>query len=231
MNEVLRQEKKFLINQKQLYRLSYYFSQVMREDPHNGADGYEIRSVYFDTLLDRDFQEKEDGTEIRRKIRLRNYGPKSDFGVLEMKQKQGAYQKKRSLKIRKEDAIELLRGNYSVLLAYDEPFAIEMFGFMNIHCYRPKAVVEYKRKAFIAKENKIRITFDHNIIATESNFDIFSTELLQYPVFPSDLVILEVKYNGFLLSYIKDLLKSVNESELSVSKYVLSRGVSKHYCY
>ena len=231
MKEVLRREKKFLINQKQLYRLSYYFSQVMQEDPHNGADGYQIRSVYFDTLLDRDFQEKEDGTEIRRKIRLRNYGPKSDFGVLEMKQKQGAYQKKRSLKIRKEDAIELLKGNYSVLLTYGEPFAIEMFGFMNIHCYRPKSVVEYKRKAFIAKENKIRVTFDHNIIATESNFDIFSIGLLQYPVFPSDLVILEVKYNGFLLSYIKDLLKSVNESELSVSKYALSRGVSKHYCY
>ena len=38
MNEVLRQEKKFLINQIQLYRLSYYFSQVMREDPHNGHD-------------------------------------------------------------------------------------------------------------------------------------------------------------------------------------------------
>ena len=27
-------------------------------------------------------------------------------------------------------------------------------------CYRPKAVVEYQRRAFIAKENQIRITLD-----------------------------------------------------------------------
>ena len=39
-------------------------------------------------------------------------------------------------------------------------------------------------------------------------------------------MVLEVKYNGFLLSYIKDLLDLVERSELSVSKYCLGRGVS-----
>ncbi len=36
--------------------------------------------------------------------------------------------------------------------------------------------------------------------------------------------VLEVKYNGFLLSYIKDLVSSANRSELSVSKYCLARS-------
>ena len=42
-------------------------------------------------------------------------------------------------------------------------------------------------------------------------------------------MVLEVKYNGFLLSYIKDMLERCNASELSVGKYSLSRAVSKHY--
>ena len=36
-------------------------------------------------------------------------------------------------------------------------------------------------------------------------------------------VVLEVKYNGFLLDYLRELINSVDRSELSVSKYVLAR--------
>jgi hypothetical protein len=36
-------------------------------------------------------------------------------------------------------------------------------------------------------------------------------------------VVLEVKFNGFLLGYIKELINSADKSELSVSKYVLAR--------
>lgn len=45
------------------------------EDKHNGAGGYRIRSLYFDTLDDNDYRDKLDGMELRRKIRLRNYDP------------------------------------------------------------------------------------------------------------------------------------------------------------
>ena len=83
--------------------------------------------------------------------------------------------------------------------------------------------------AFIAKENKIRVTFDHQIVATESNYDIFNANLLQNPALNPTLAVLEVKYNGFLLSYIKDMLRECNSSETSVSKYALSRCISKHY--
>ena len=102
---------------------------------------------------------------------------------------------------------------------------------MNMHCYRPKAVIEYKRNAFIVKENKIRITLDHDIKATESNFNIFDKNLNQNLMMNNFFVVLEVKYNGFLLSYIKDLLNDINKSEISVSKYCLGRSVSKHYLF
>jgi len=42
---------------------------------------------------------------------------------------------------------------------------------------------------------------------------------------------MEVKFNGFLLSYIKDIIRSVNESELAVSKYCLSRTIGKQYLF
>lgn len=231
MNEVLRQEKKFLITLPQMYEYGAGLTKVLHEDPHNHGDGYPIRSLYFDSLDDRDFQEKEDGVEIRRKIRLRNYGAQKDFAILEMKQKQGAMQRKRSLRVSREDGMRLCRGDCGVLLKYPDPFAGECFGVMQRLCYQPRAVVEYRRKAYVAKENKIRVTFDHHIVATEACTDIFSPTLNQNPVLDPYLAVLEVKYNGFLLSYIKDMLRAVDESESSVSKYALSRGISKHYTF
>lgn len=231
MNEVLRQEKKFLITQPLMYELSAELAAVMMEDPHNLGMGYPIRSLYFDTLDDRDYQEKDEGVELRRKIRLRCYGPETDFAMLEMKQKQGAMQKKRSLRVSRAEALRLIQGDYAPLLARQEPFAAECYGLMSIHCYRPKAVVEYRRRAFIAKENRIRVTFDHSIAASESRFDIFAPDLAENTSLDPFLVVLEVKYNGFLLSYIKDMLRRCDKSEVSVGKYCLSRAVSKHYTF
>ncbi len=223
MNKVLREEKKFLLSIDEFIALSHRVEQVMLSDPHNGTHGYRIRSLYFDTAYDGDYFEKLDGVELRRKIRLRCYDPNGDFAMLEMKQKQGANQMKRSLRISREDATELTRGNYSPLLKYREPFAAECYGLMHCRAYRPKTVVEYNRKAFIAKENKIRVTFDNNIVATESSFDLFDPRLNMVPVLDKYDVVLEVKFNGFLLGYIRELIDPANRSELSVSKYVLAR--------
>ena len=48
------------------------------------------------------------------------------------------------------------------------------------------------------------------------------------PVMDLSQAVLEVKYNGFLLSYIKDLLGDLGRSELSVSKYGMARQLSYH---
>ena len=229
MNEVLRQEKKYLMTVVDCYKLCDRLGSFMIEDAHNGAMGYRIRSLYFDTVYDEDYKEKIDGLELRRKIRLRHYDTSADFAMLEMKQKEGAYQKKRSLRLSRDDARRLIEGNYRPLLSYSEPFAAECYGLMSRKGYLPSAVEEYKRNAYIAKVNRIRITIDSQIIATEACFDIFSPELLQYPVLDPFNAVLEVKYNGFLLSYIKDLVNAANRSEFSVSKYCLSRSAGLHY--
>ena len=226
LNIVKRREVKYLLETIEYKKQKHYLEQILTSDIHNGSDGYIVRSLYFDTLDDRDFLEKEYGVEIRRKIRLRVYNPNDDFAVLEMKQKQGDYQMKRSLKVSREDAIEISKANYTPLLKYSEPFATEIYCFMTSNFYRPKVIVEYKRDAFIVKENSIRLTFDHHITSTESSFDIFNPNLQLTPVMDTANVILEVKYNGFLLSYVKDLVKNVSCVSTSVSKYYLSRNIT-----
>jgi len=225
LNEVLRQEKKYIVSLDQYYKLSYQFSRVMKEDAHSYGDGYLVRSLYFDDLNDTDYEEKVNGVEVRKKIRLRNYGPDSTSAKLELKQKQGVWQKKRSLSLDKAQSERLIRGDYSTLLTCKSDFADECFGIMNMRCYQPKAVISYTRKVFIAQENEIRITFDHHIKGSESDFDIFSSSLNENPLMDPYMVVLEVKYTGFLLSYIKDLLQSCNVSEKSVSKYCLGRSL------
>lgn len=229
MNEVLREEKKYLMTVVDSLNLESRLRSVMMEDPHNGSTGYRIRSLYFDTPADSDFYDKIDGLELRRKIRLRCYDPGGDFAMLEMKQKEGPYQKKRSLRLSREEAQQIIQGHYEPLLQHSEPFAAECYGLMHRRCYRPKAMVEYRRKAFIARENRIRVTLDSQIIGTEASFDIFDPNLVQYPVLDPFNTVLEVKYNGFMLSYLKTLINAANRSEFSVSKYCLARSTGLHF--
>ncbi|MEG0846124.1 MAG: polyphosphate polymerase domain-containing protein [Niameybacter sp.] len=226
MESVLRKEEKYLINLVDCRRYEDTLEKLMLQDKHSEGGRYTVRSLYFDSLNDRDFVEKQQGLSVRKKIRLRIYDPNSLYASLEMKQKQGEQQMKRFLRIAREDAILMTQGIYTPLLKYDHPFARECYSLMNIEFYRPKTIVEYKRKAFVAKENRIRITLDSDIRATEGCMDLFAEHLSLYPVLDQAHIVMEIKYNGFLLNYIKDLVKDVNRSSLSVSKYCLGRSIS-----
>ncbi len=229
MRDVLREEKKFLLDEAAALALRARLSPVVHADKHNGADGYAVRSLYFDTLDDRDFLEKEAGIELRRKLRLRVYSPQADFALFEMKQKQGQYQRKRSLRLTREDAQALIAGDRDVLLRDGSDFGRECYSLMQTWAYMPRTVVEYDRFAFVSPENSIRITFDSAVRANESCFDLFDAQLPLNRVLLPFAVVLEVKFNGFLLSYIKDMLLPVQQSELSVSKYCMARQTGRNY--
>lgn len=225
MLNILRQEEKYPLNLQEAIQFRHLFSQLLMPDPYSQNGSYMVRSLYFDTVDDRDFFDKLTEQNLRHKIRLRIYSPEDGTAKLEMKQKSGIYQRKRSLTVSREDALALIDGQYAVLLNYPEGFAAELYCLMNSECYRPKSIVEYQRQAFMARENNIRLTFDSGISATESSFDLFSPNLPLYPVYDLDKVTFEVKYDGFMLSYIKEIISSVDRRSLSSSKYCLSRSV------
>jgi hypothetical protein len=58
VNQVLREEKKFLINLAEFRQKSHLLEQMLLQDKNNGTHGYRVRSLYFDTPYDRDFFEK-----------------------------------------------------------------------------------------------------------------------------------------------------------------------------
>ena len=225
-DEVLRQERKFDLNLTEAAGCEQALRHYMRPDPHNGSQGYLVRSLYFDTYLNRDFWDKSGGYPQRKKLRLRSYSPRDGFALLEMKQKDGAQQRKRSLRVSREEAEQLIQGRYSLLLDLDDPFAAECHSLLETLFYRPKVLIEYRRTAYLLPTNSIRITFDREIRAQTGHLDLFADPFLGAPVFPGFHTILEVKYNHFLPSYIRDALRYVDASECSASKYGMSRAGS-----
>ena len=226
MLTVLRREEKYALSIEEAICYANRFAQLMMSDQFSKNGKYVVRSLYFDTMDDKDFHDKLNEQNQRRKVRLRIYSPDDQYAKLELKQKENVYQKKRSLSIRKEDALALIDGNYSVLLSYKDPFADEMFTIMSGEFYRPKSVIEYQRQALIARENSIRITFDSCIQATEYNFDLFSPSLPLYPVLGANKAILEIKYNHFLPAYLSDILSQIDRRSITASKYCMGRQFS-----
>jgi hypothetical protein len=223
MVEVLRREEKYPLSVIDMSNYKAQFSAILMPDKFSANGSYMVRSLYFDTPDDKDFFDKLKEQNLRRKIRLRIYSPYDTKAKLELKQKENIFQKKRSLTISREDAVELINSNYSVLLKYDDDFAREIYSIMCMYAYKPKSIVEYQRYALMAKENNIRLTFDSEIRATESSFDLFSENLPLNPVFPKDKVVFEVKYDKFLLGYISDIVSTINVKNITSSKYCLSR--------
>ena len=228
IQRVLRQEKKYILNTEQRMRMEARLEKMLRPDPHNEGVGYMVRSLYFDTMTSRDFYDKLAGVELRRKMRMRIYHPEDEYAMLEIKQKQVQHQLKRSMRITRKEAMQMERGDYTPLRAYDNEFAAEYYSILTMNQYRPAAIVEYHRKAYILPENAIRITFDTGLTASEGRMSIFEAQPGLYPVIQPWKAFLEIKYNHFLLSYVKELLNMCDDSEMAVSKYCLSRRQSLH---
>ena len=227
MLEVNRKELKYHLNAAQVPALQRWLAPFLLTDCHGGPEGYTVRSVYFDTLWDSDLLDKVDGCDCRQKIRLRIYGTGGPI-KLELKQKSGGFQRKRSLTVTEEEARALMAGDWDLLRRRQEPLADTLYQKLLLGCYRPKCIVEYQRLALYAPENDIRVTFDSNLRSSESNLDLFDLSAPLYPVEPPGAVTLEVKYNGFLFSNIKLALGSEIGSPISNSKYCRARSISKH---
>ncbi len=226
MKDISRYEKKYAVSQYESITLYQLLRNVLEADENaNGDDGYLVRSLYFDTPFHKDFYEKVDGLHERCKVRLRIYHPDSPTAKLELKEKSGDLQRKRSLNLSREQAIEMIHGDYECLREIDTPFSNYMYAYMRENLYKPKCVVEYKRLAFCVQANDIRITLDSELSATEANYNIFQKDLMLYPVEPLMATVLEVKYNNFLFSYVKDLVGIHNRVQVSESKYCRARGL------
>ncbi len=226
---VSRREMKYPVNFAQYASLSELLQNMLIEDKNNGMEGYKVRSLYFDTHINTDFYQKLDGDEERKKIRIRTYDCDAQNMKLELKRKQGDYQKKTSVLISREDANQIIKRNYDVLLKYDSSAVEEIYNIMKVNCLRPVVMIEYKRKAYIHPINKIRLTLDSEIFSSEMDYDIFSKKPAFFPVNDEYYSVLEVKYDGFLFGWIEEMLRNYGLNRESYSKYYNSRFLFENY--
>lgn len=221
--EVYRREIKYEMSKERFALLSPRLSLCMHRDSFcENPDGYAVRSLYFDTPYETDFYATRDGAERRKKIRLRLYAPTDKALKLEMKSKVGVEQIKTSLLLHRTQAQALIDGDFSVLLTVDDPFAETLYRAMTFGVYRPHVLIEYQRVAFVAPSNHIRVTYDSNIRYGVGCLDIFSTAPSFAPLMNTQSGVLEVKYDEFLFSYIKDILLGVDALSGAFGKYALA---------
>lgn len=217
--EVMRSETKHLLSRREAARLKERLLHFMSPDSYSPGV-YTVRSLYFDTPDGDDAFDKDLGAFSRRKIRIRIYDPKQENAKLEIKEKQGNVQRKRSVWITRALADRLAEGDVSVLCGRGDPLLDELYTLMAGRIYRPSVVVEYDRLALTYPLGDVRVTFDSNVRASRSNFSLFDPNMVFVSVFPD--VVCEIKYTGYFPEFLSDIVSDHCPVRDSVSKFFLS---------
>lgn len=114
---------------------------------------------------------------------------------------------KRSVKMTYDDYKSLLQGDKKFfgrgkVFGYGGRGAVR---FGQIGKNFPAAVVDYVREAYICPAGNVRITFDSRL-KTMTGMDALNGQPNFYSVLENGEIILEVKYDSFMPSYIRNLL-------------------------
>jgi hypothetical protein len=113
--------------------------------------------------------------------------------------------------------------HYECLLDRQEELALFLYTKMSCNVYTPKTLIEYKRTAFTYPVSNVRVTFDHEICAGMDDRGLFSKDPFLTPTHRQDTGILEVKYDDFLPSPIKEVIGQVDRIPEANSKYSMAR--------
>ncbi len=225
----LRHELKFLIRYSDYYNLKASLCALLEPDENSGDDGYTIRSLYFDDIHDDSYVGKESGIGRRRKHRIRIYNGSDSVIKYEIKDKYGDFISKISAPITRGECACMINTNYDFMI--DSEHSALRAGYIDARSrlLKPRVIVDYEREAFVCEAGNVRITFDRDIRAGLDSFDIFDDGIITAPALEPGTLVLEVKYDDFLPSYIRKELKKVDKRPMAISKYVLCRRAKEIY--
>lgn len=220
-----RHELKYYITLGEYELLQRKLSLTMERDAFAKKNGgeYFIRSLYFDDRDDSAFREKLSGIDERDKFRIRIYDMRDDVIKLECKHKSNGYIKKQSIGLSRKEYEKLMSGDRLFLLNRPEPFARRMYLEFAQRALKPAVIVDYTREAFVFPMEDVRVTFDKNIRTGLRSVDMFNAGIPTYPVIDDYGMVLEIKFNRFLPTYIRSLFQLEASQRSAISKYVLCR--------
>ncbi len=216
-----RHEWKHEISYLDMLALRQRLRAVAQADPHAEDGKYLIRSLYFDTPADKALREKLNGVSRREKFRIRYYNGDTSLIHLEKKSKAGGLGNKQSAAITATEAAAILRGDLDWMLDSEQPLVRELYRKMRTQLLRPRTIVDYTREPFIYPAGNVRITLDYDI-----RIGLHCTEFLTPGItIPAGdaPIILEVKWDAFLPSTIRDAVQLEGRHTSSFSKYAQCR--------
>ncbi|MCI8360657.1 MAG: polyphosphate polymerase domain-containing protein [Clostridiales bacterium] len=218
-----RHELKHAISPADAAAIRRRMGTVAHADPHAGPDGsYRVRSLYFDNLDNKALLEKRNGLDNREKFRIRLYNGDPSFISLEKKSKRQGVCFKQSARLTEVQCRALLQGDTSWMTGH--PLLVELRLKMRTQQLRPRTLVDYRREAFVYPAGNVRITLDSDLRTGLASTELFRSSL-PLPAEPGSLpILLEVKYDAFLPTLIRDLAQVPNRQAAAFSKYDICRS-------
>ena len=217
-----RHEWKHEINWSDLVALRQRLQAVTQPDVHAIDGKYFIRSLYFDDPMDTALLEKLDGINRREKFRIRYYNFNTDLIRLEKKSKWNGLCSKTQADLSVQETQSLVDGNWEWMANDSRPLLQELYVKMRNHGLQPKTIVDYTREAFFFPAGNTRITLDYDIRTGLSCTDFLNPDCTTIPV-GNTPAILEVKWDEFLPSIIRDAVQLPGRHTASFSKYAACR--------
>lgn len=217
-----RHEWKHIINYGDTVILRQRLSAVMKPD-ENTVDGrYFIRSLYFDTPADTALREKIDGISRREKFRIRFYNFDTSVIHLEKKSKVAGLCNKQSTDLTEDDVKKIIGGDIKWMKESEDELIRELHQKMTVQQLKPKTIVDYWREPFVYEAGNVRVTLDYEIKTGLGSKDFFSKDCPTVSV-PDNPIVLEVKWDEFLPTVIRNAIQIGNRRTSAFSKYAISR--------
>ena len=223
-----RHELKYYINFFDYETLRSRLKCILKSDEFAGETGdYHIRSLYFDDLQNSALYEKQAGILTRRKFRIRIYNYCDDVIKLEKKSRVGQFINKESAKLTFQQYQMIKLQNYVFLKESSNKLFNEFYYHLTAHKLKPDVIVDYVREAYKSNLSNLRITFDKNLRTGLSNTNLFDKSLPTIDVIERPVHILEIKYDKFLPTHIRNLLQLSSNTRFAISKFVICKKFNK----
>ena len=159
---------------------------------------------------------------MREKFRIRYYNGDLSFIQLEKKSKINGLCAKEQQTITLEEAKLIANGDLEDLVRTEKPLLRELALKMHIQGIRPKTIVDYTREPFVYAPGNVRVTLDYNIRTGLAGTDFLNPDCVTIPAGDTS-VILEVKWDAFLPSLIRDIVQLPGIRTTAFSKYAACR--------
>lgn len=217
-----RHEWKHEIGCADLLALRARLPAVMDRDSHASHGRYGIRSLYFDNLVDKALREKIDGVNRREKFRVRFYNGNTSFILLEKKCKVNGLCSKTQAELTPEEVRAVTAGDSRHLTDSRSELVRELAFKMDTQGLRPRTIVDYTREPFVYAPGNVRVTLDYDIRTGMTGTDFLDPDCITVPAGDAP-AILEVKWDSFLPSVIRDIVQVPGTHTSAFSKYAACR--------